>query len=169
MTHLVVNEPTRRSRRVVASPSRLPRTDMRTRLGKRFASILAAVQSEFGPNVDPIRAAEVARLRMIAEDAQNGCLAGAVGLDKLVRVSNMAVRAERQLAAVSKARPAASGETTLANYLADLAAQQEVENAEVAAVESPEDKTGGPLAAADPGHAAPDPDIAVAADAGCAP
>ena len=112
-----------RSRRLPIRDTRLGSTDMRTRRGKRFAAILAAVRSEFG-DVDPIRAAEIVRLRMISEAAQRDCLDGKVTLDRLVRISNLLVRAEKQLTAVAKAKPAASGAQTLNAYLAELAAQQ---------------------------------------------
>jgi hypothetical protein len=104
---------------------RLPSIDMRTRVGRRFATVLTAIRAEFGADVDPIRAGEVARLRMIGEDLQAKCLAGKVPADRVVRVSNLIVRAERQLLTVAKARPAASGAQTLNAYLAELAQRDE--------------------------------------------
>jgi hypothetical protein len=85
---------------------RLPRADMRTRIGKRFIAILAGIRAEFGPDVDPVRSAELARLKMIGESVQAACLAGNVSVDRVVRISNLIVRSERQLASVSKSKPA---------------------------------------------------------------
>jgi hypothetical protein len=142
---------------------RLPSIDMRTRTGKRFSTILAAVRSEFG-NADPARLAEVVRLRMISESAQRDCLAGKVPLDRLVRVQNLVIRAERQLTAVGRGKPVAGG-ADLASYLAGLADDQdddadaEVENTKSRPLES----------AADPEHVAPAADIEVAELDGSAP
>jgi hypothetical protein len=85
--------------------SRLRQADMRTRIGKRFTAILAGIRSEFGPDVDPVRSAELARLKMIGESVQAACLAGNVSVDRVVRISNLIQRAERQLASVSKGKP----------------------------------------------------------------
>jgi hypothetical protein len=104
---------------------RLSAVDMRTRVGRRFAEILAAVRSEFG-DADPIRLAEVVRLRMISEAAQRDCLAGKVPLDRLVRVQNLLIRAERQLVTVGKGKPAPAGQD-LASYLAELVEDAEAE------------------------------------------
>jgi hypothetical protein len=109
---------------------RLSSVDMRTRVGRRFAEILAAVRSEFG-DADPIRLAEVVRLRMISEAAQRDCLAGKVPLDRLVRVQNLLIRAERQLTAVGRGKPSHAGQDLHA-YLAEIA---EVEAEEVEPVE----------------------------------
>ena len=94
--------------------------DMRTRSGRRFSTIMAAVKNEFGDGVDPIRAAVICRLRMISEKAQADCLAGRIGLDRLVRISNLLLRAEKQATAVGKARPEVSGANALSTYLAQL-------------------------------------------------
>jgi hypothetical protein len=98
---------------------------MRSRTGRRFAEILAAVRVEFG-DADPIRLGEVVRLRMISEAAQRDCLAGKVPLDRLVRVQNLVIRAEKQLSTVTRGTPAPAG-ADLRDYLAALADGDDVE------------------------------------------
>jgi hypothetical protein len=132
MTMAAVRAPRRRGDLI--RDDRLSSIDMRSRAGKRFSQILAAVRSEFG-DADPIRLAEVARLRMIAEGAQQAALAGKLPLDRLVRISNLVVRSERQLTAVGKGKPV-SGGADLASYLAGLSDQED--ETEVDAAESVE-------------------------------
>jgi hypothetical protein len=114
---------------------RLSSIDMRTRIGRRFATLLDAVKSEFG-DADPARLAEVVRLRMISENAQRDCLAGQVPLDRLVRVQNLLIRAERQLTSVSRGKPAAGG-VDLASYLAEIADRDDADDVEVDAEVEP--------------------------------
>jgi hypothetical protein len=130
MTMVAEHVRPRRRRADLIRDDRLSSIDMRTRTGKRFATILTAVRAEFG-DADPIRAGEVARLRMISEAAQRDCLAGKVPLDRLVRVQNLLIRAERQLTAVGRGKPSHAGQDLHA-YLAEIA---EVEAEEVEPVE----------------------------------
>jgi hypothetical protein len=121
---IMASEPARRSRRTVVRDSRLSQTDMRPRIGKRFIAILAGIRAEFGADVDPVRSAELARLKMIGESVQAACLAGNVSVDRVVRISNLIVRAERQLASVSKSKPA-DGASDLRAYLTQAYADRE--------------------------------------------
>jgi hypothetical protein len=111
---------------------RLSAVDMRTRQGKRFATILASIRAEFGADADPIRAGEIARLRMLGEVAQRDALVGKISVDRVVRISNLIVRAERQMSAVGRGKPSPAGQD-LAAYLAELVDQEEVEPGEVEA------------------------------------
>jgi hypothetical protein len=137
MTMVAEHVRPRRRRADLIKDDRVRGLDMRTRDGRRFSQILAAVRSEFGDAVDPIRASEVARLRMIAEGAQRDALAGKLSLDRLVRISNLVVRSERQLTAVGRARPSHAG-PDLASYLATLADAEPVEAEELDPVETVE-------------------------------
>jgi hypothetical protein len=152
-------EPVRAPRRRadLIRDDRLPSIDMRTRTGKRFSTILASIRAEFGDDVDPIRAGEVARLRMLGEAAQRDALVGKVSVDRVVRISNLIVRAERQMASVGRAKPGPAGQDLHA-YLAELAAR----DADAEDVEPEIIKTGGLSLAAATEHVAPDLDIAVA-------
>jgi hypothetical protein len=126
MSHVAEHVRAPRRRADLIRDDRLPRADMRTRSGKRFATILAAIRNEFG-DVDPIKAAEIARLRMISETAQRDCLAGKTTPDKVVQISNLIARKELGLAAARHAK-SASGSTLLSNYLAKLAKTEAVES-----------------------------------------
>jgi hypothetical protein len=130
MTLMAAHARAPRRRGDLIRDDRLPSIDMRTRQGRRFAAILAAVRSEFG-DADPIRLAEVARLRMIAEGAQRDALAGKLSLDRLVRISNLVVRSERQLTAVGRGKPSPAGQD-LRDFLSELSDDEtEVESVEV--------------------------------------
>jgi hypothetical protein len=84
-----------RKRADLIRDDRVRGVDMRSRAGRRFSTILAAIKAEFGDDVDPIRAGEVARLRMLGELAQRDALVGKISVDRVVRISNLIVRAER--------------------------------------------------------------------------
>jgi hypothetical protein len=117
---------------------RLSAVDMRTRQGRRFATILASIRAEFGADADPIRAGEIARLRMLGEVAQRDALVGKISVDRVVRISNLIVRAERQMSSVGRGKPSPAGQD-LASYLADLVAENETEvDAAVEGVETGE-------------------------------
>jgi hypothetical protein len=120
VTTSLVSEPARRTRRIVIRDSRLPNSDMRTRIGKRFLTILAGIKAEFGADVDPVRAAEIARLKMITENAQFNCLEGKVNVDRVVRLSNLVTRKERELASLRRGNKPTSGSSELTAYLATL-------------------------------------------------
>ena len=107
MSDQLANEAVRPARRFPrrtdrTSPDRLANLDQRTRLAKRFAAILAAIKAEYGDAVDPVKAAELARLKMISESVQGAFLAGNANVDRVVQVSNMILRAERQLVSKSE-------------------------------------------------------------------
>jgi hypothetical protein len=98
--------PNRRARPLLIRDDRLIGVDMRSREGRRFREILKAAVAEFGEG-DPIRVAEIARLRLIVEKTQTDLLAGKAKPDDLVRVSRLTTQRERGLREHSgKAAPA---------------------------------------------------------------
>jgi hypothetical protein len=103
------------------SDDRIAGLDMRTRQGRRFRQILRAVIAEFGDG-DPVRAGEIARLRLIIEKAQTAVIAGdrRVGEEDLVRFSNVRARLEREMR--EAARPAREQTSSRLDAMLDGAA-----------------------------------------------
>jgi hypothetical protein len=91
--------------------------DGRSAAGKRYRDILDSLVLEFGSH-DPVRLRELAGVRYTLEQVQGDIIAGDVAArEHLVRLSNLAVRLERRLAA--KARKALEQkQPTLAELIA---------------------------------------------------
>jgi hypothetical protein len=132
---ILANEPARPARRFPrrterSAPNRLPGIDMRTRAGKLYRHAFNAALLEF-PGVDLTVIAQLARLRLLAEQEEIAALAGRGSAIVAARIGNVALRLSRDIA--SRGKPEAAGSSALQDYLASIA-QDEVEPE--AAVES---------------------------------
>jgi hypothetical protein len=132
MSDLLANESARLARRFPrrterSSPDRLPHVDMRTRAGKLYRHAFNAALLEF-PGVDLSVIAQLARLRLLAEQEEIAALAGRGSAMVAARIGNVALRLSRDIS--SRGKPEATGQNVLQNYLAGLNAQQEAEDVE---------------------------------------
>jgi hypothetical protein len=105
------------------NPFKLPGLDMRSEGGRRFRDLAALVIAETGPDFDPTKVRELAGLRLSVEIAQAALVNGdPKARNDLVRLSNLAKRAERELRASKRAsdsKPAANLEQHLARRSAE--------------------------------------------------
>jgi hypothetical protein len=89
-------------------PFKIEGVDMRSQHGGRFRDLAALVIAEHGPDFDPVKVRELAGLRLSVEIAQAALVNGdPKARNDLVRLSNLAKRAERELRASKRAAPAA--------------------------------------------------------------
>jgi hypothetical protein len=140
MSDLLANDPVRPLRRFPRrtdriAPDRLGHVDMRTRQGKVYRHAFNAALLEF-PGVDLTVIAQLARLRLLAEQEEIAALDGRGSAIVAARIGNVALRLSRDIA--SRGKPEAAGSSALQDYLASIA-QDEVEpdvDAEAVEVES---------------------------------
>jgi hypothetical protein len=89
-------------------PFKIAGVDMRSEQGRRFRDLAALVIAEHGPDLDPVKVRELAGLRLSVEIAQAALVNGdPKARNDLVRLSNLAKRAERELRASKRATPTA--------------------------------------------------------------
>jgi hypothetical protein len=88
-------------------PFKMMGVDMRSEAGRRFRDLAARVIEEHGLELDPTKVRELAGLRLSVEIAQAALVNGdPKARNDLVRLSNLAKRAERELRASKRAAPA---------------------------------------------------------------
>jgi hypothetical protein len=129
------------------------RTDRNTAAGRRIADLYRAYIAAMGGPTDTIlqaNALAAAELKVAAEDARKRMLGGGGDADQLVRLENLAHRAERKLGIKPSAGPKPP---TLTEYLASRQAKASIASSvETASVQpSPENATSE--AAPKPGEA----------------
>jgi hypothetical protein len=79
-------------------PFKMAGVDMRSDQGRRFRDLAAIVIKEHGPDIDPAKVRELAGLRLSVEITQAALVNGdPKARNDLVRLSNLAKRAEREL------------------------------------------------------------------------
>jgi hypothetical protein len=121
MSDLLANEPVRpartHARRIVRrAPNRLPNVDMRTRQGKLYRHAFETALEQF-PGAPAEQIAQIARLRLLAEQEKIAALSGRGSATVAARISNVAIRAAAALTAAAKSKPT-DGRNALAEYLA---------------------------------------------------
>jgi hypothetical protein len=88
-------------------PFKMAGVDMRSEHGRRFRDLAALVIAQHGPDFDPVKVRELAGLRLSVEIAQAALVNGdPKARNDLVRLSNLAKRAERELRESKRAAPA---------------------------------------------------------------
>jgi hypothetical protein len=106
------------------NPFKIAGVDMRSEHGRRFRDLAALVIAEHGPDFDPVKVRELAGLRLSVEIAQAALVNGdPKARNDLVRLSNLAKRAERELRASKRATPAVSP-VSLEQHLARRSAEK---------------------------------------------
>jgi hypothetical protein len=101
------------------NPFKMPGLDMRSEAGRRFRDLAANVIAEHGSSLDPTKVRELAGLRLSVEIAQAALVNGdPKARNDLVRLSNLAKRAERELRENHAFTAAKAPATTLHERLA---------------------------------------------------
>lgn len=104
-------------------PFKIAGVDMRSEAGRKFRDLAARVIAEHGPDLDPTKVRELAGLRLNVEITQAALVNGdPKARNDLVRLSNLAKRAERELRASKRAAatapPSSLHERLAAKYAA---------------------------------------------------
>jgi hypothetical protein len=106
-------------------PFKMPGLDMRSGAGRRFRDLAARVIEELGPALDPTKVRELAGLRLSVEIAQAALVNGdPKARNDLVRLSNLAKRAERELRESSAVAAAKKLPASLEQHLARRSAEK---------------------------------------------
>jgi hypothetical protein len=106
-------------------PFKIAGVDMRSEQGRRFRDLAALVIAEHGPDLDPVKVRELAGLRLSVEITQAALVNGdPKARNDLVRLSNLAKRAERELRASTAVAAAKKLPASLEQHLARRSAEK---------------------------------------------